>query len=179
MIFHPAAIDGAFVVELAKFEDERGFFARSFCEEEFAGHGIAMKPVQMNLSYNHHAGTLRGMHYQAAPAAEMKLVRCIHGSIWDVIIDLRPDSPTCHRHFGVELSAANRLALLVPDGCAHGFQALRDGTEVLYCVSAPHSPAHERGIRYDDPLFGIQWPLPVSVISEKDRSWPLLDSIVQ
>lgn len=172
MIFHPTSIAGAFLIEMVMFEDERGFFARTFCEKEFADQGIAMHTVQVNLSYNHHKGTVRGMHYQVAPALEKKFVRCIHGSIWDVIVDLRPDSPTYLKHFGVELSTANRLALLVPEGCAHGYQALEDGAEVLYCVSACHSPAHERGIRHDDPCAAIQWPLPVTMISQKDRSWP-------
>jgi dTDP-4-dehydrorhamnose 3,5-epimerase len=172
MIFHPTAVAGAFVIELVVLEDDRGFFARAFCEKEFAGQGIAMHTAQVNLSHNHHKGTLRGLHYQVEPSPEKKFVRCIRGAIWDVIIDMRPDSPTYLRHFGVELSAANRRALFVPEGCAHGYQALEDGAEVLYCVSASHSPAHERGIRHDDPRFGIQWPLPVTCISQKDRSWP-------
>ena len=172
MIFHPTPIAGAFVIELTIFEDDRGFFARVFCEKEFSDHSIAMRTVQANLSGNHHKGTVRGMHFQSAPAEEKKLVRCIQGSIWDVIIDLRPDSPTYLQHLGIELSATNRLALLVPEGCAHGYQALEDGTEALYLVSAMHSPPHERGVRHDDPRFGIQWPLPVTSISRKDSSWP-------
>jgi dTDP-4-dehydrorhamnose 3,5-epimerase len=156
-------------------EDNRGFFARVWADDEFAAHGLVSRVVQMNLSYNRVAGTLRGMHFQHAPYAETKLVRCIRGAIYDVIIDLRPDSPTYKRWIGVKLTAANRLALYVPEGFAHGFQTLEDDTEVFYQVSQYYTPSAEGGVRYDDPAFGIEWPLPVTEISEKDKRWPLFN----
>lgn len=171
MIFTETKLPGAFLIELEEFHDERGFFARSFCMKEFEAHGLKNFTAQCNLSFNHRAGTLRGMHYQVPPAAETKLIRCTRGAIFDVIIDLRPDSPTYLRHFGVELTEENRRALYVPEMFAHGYQALSDGAEVSYQVSEFYTPGYERGIRYDDPAFEIGWPLPVSVISEKDASW--------
>jgi dTDP-4-dehydrorhamnose 3,5-epimerase len=173
MIFHETKLKGAFLVELDKKEDERGFFARSFCAEEFAQHGLCSNMVQANLSYSAKKGTLRGMHYQVPPASEPKFIRCVNGAVWDVIIDLRPDSPTYLEHFGVELSAENRLAIYVPDMFAHGNQALTDDAELLYLMGEFFTPGCARGLRYDDPAFGIEWPLPVSVIIEKDTSWPL------
>ena len=156
-------------------EDERGGFARIFCQREFEAHGLNPEVAQCNLSYNHNAGTLRGMHYQLAPAAETKLVRCTRGRILDVIVDMRPDSPTYLQHISAELSEENRMALYVPGLFAHGYQALTDGAEVTYQVGEFYTPGAERGLRYDDPRLGINWPLPVSVISEKDAAWPLLD----
>ncbi len=174
MIFHETKLPGAFIIELDKKEDNRGFFARGFCEKEFAQHGLHTHMVQANLSFNHRKGTLRGMHYQVPPASEPKFIRCIRGAIWDVIIDMRPDSPTYLQHIGVELSADNRRAIYVPDMFAHGNQTLSDEAELFYLVGEFYTPGCERGVRYDDPAVGIDWPLPVSVISEKDAAWPLL-----
>jgi dTDP-4-dehydrorhamnose 3,5-epimerase len=171
MIFHPTPLHGAFVVELEEHKDERGFFARAFCAREFEEHGLNPVTAQCNLSYNHRAGTVRGMHYQLPPAGETKYVRCLRGAIYDVIVDLRPDSPSYLQHFGVELTQDNRTALFVPELFGHGFQTLRDDTEVLYQVSEYYTPGLERGARYDDPAFAIEWPLPVSVISQKDLGW--------
>jgi dTDP-4-dehydrorhamnose 3,5-epimerase len=171
MVFEATPLAGAYLIRLEQKADARGFFARTFCQRAFAEHGLTPVVAQCNLSYNHRAGTLRGMHYQVAPATEAKLVRCIRGAIYDVIIDLRPDSPSYLQHFGVELSAENRLSLYVPEMCAHGYQTLVDDTEVLYQVSAFYTPETERGLPYDDPALAIDWPLPVSVISDKDRQW--------
>jgi dTDP-4-dehydrorhamnose 3,5-epimerase len=176
MIFHETKLAGAFVVELDKKEDNRGFFSRAFCAREFTEHGLKSKVVQANLSYSHTKGTIRGMHYQLPPATEPKFIRCIRGAIWDVIIDVRPESPTYLQHFGIELSADNRTALYVPDMFAHGNQALTQGAELLYLVGEYYTPGYERGIRYDDPAVGIQWPLAATIVSEKDRSWPLLEA---
>lgn len=176
MKFVETDITGAYVIEPEVLRDERGFFARTFCAREFTEHGLKPVVAQSNLSFNDREGTLRGMHYQLPPAAEAKLVRCTRGAIYDVIVDLRPDSPTYMSHVGVELSEENRAALYVPELFAHGYQALTDGAEVVYQVSEFYAPGHERGLRYDDPALGIEWPLPVSVISEKDRSWPPFES---
>ena len=175
MIFHETKLKGAFIVDLDKKDDDRGFFARAFCSREFEEHGLRPQVVQANMSYNHKKGTVRGMHYQVSPASELKFIRCISGAIWDVIIDMRPDSPTYLQHIGVELSAENRRAIYVPDMFAHGNQALTDGAELLYLVGEFYTPGCERGVRFDDPVIGIEWPLPVTVISENDQSWPLLD----
>jgi dTDP-4-dehydrorhamnose 3,5-epimerase len=172
MRFTETDFPGAFILDVELREDERGFFARTFCQEEFVANGLEPRVAQSNLVFSHRAGTIRGMHYQLPPAAEAKLVRCIRGAIWDVIIDLRPDSPTYGRHLGVELTEANRHALYVPELCAHGYQTLTDRAEVTYLVSESHQPDLERGIRYDDPYFGIAWPIPVTTISPKDSSWP-------
>jgi dTDP-4-dehydrorhamnose 3,5-epimerase len=174
MIFHETKLKGAFIVELDKMDDDRGFFARAFCSQKFEQHGLRPQVVQANMSYNHKKGTVRGMHYQVSPASEPKFIRCISGSIWDVIIDMRPDSPTYLQNIGVELSAENRRAIYVPDMFAHGNQALTDGAELLYLVGEFYTPGCERGVRYDDPLIEIEWPLAVTVISDKDASWPLL-----
>lgn len=176
MIFHPTKLAGAYIVELDRKEDARGFFARGFCEKEFAQHGLHTHMVQANLSCSRRKGTLRGMHYQVPPASEPKFIRCIRGAIWDVIIDMRPDSPTYLDHIGVELSADNRRAIYVPDMFAHGNQALTDDVELFYLVGEFYTPGCERGVRHDDPAIGIEWPLPVSVISDKDAAWPLLDA---
>lgn len=175
MRFLPTAVEGALLIELELHEDERGFFARSWCAREFEQRGLDPALVQCNLSWNASKGTLRGLHYQQAPSQEAKLVRCVRGSLFDVVLDIRPGSPTVGLHHGVELSADNRWALFIPAGCAHGFQTLVDDTEVLYQMSEFFEPGAGRGIRYDDPRYGIEWPLPVSVISEKDRAWPLTD----
>jgi dTDP-4-dehydrorhamnose 3,5-epimerase len=171
MRFSETPLEGAFAIDLEKREDERGFFARTFCMRELEEHGLQSFTAQCNVSFNHRAGTLRGMHYQLPPAAEAKLVRCIRGAIYDVIIDLRRDSPTYLQHFGVRLDDENSSALYVPPLFAHGYQALTDRAEVSYQVSEFYTPGRERGIRYDDPAFGIGWPMDVTVISEKDASW--------
>lgn len=174
MIFTETKLRGAFIVDLDVRGDERGFFARTFCQHEFEAHGLKPTVAQCNLSFNHKAGTLRGMHYQLAPAAETKLVRCTRGAILDVIVDLRKDSPTYLQHVAVELSEDNRRALYVPELFAHGYQALTDGAEVTYQVGEFYTPGFERGLRFDDPALGIRWPLPVTALSEKDAAWPLL-----
>lgn len=175
MILTPTAVPGPVLVDLERREDERGFFARTFCREEFAAAGLEPVVEQANLSFNHRAGTLRGMHLQVAPAEEAKLVRCTRGAIVDVVVDLREGSPTRYSHVAVELTADNRRALYVPPMFAHGYQTLVDDTEVVYQVSAAYTPGTERGLRHDDPALGITWPLPVTVISAKDASWELLD----
>jgi dTDP-4-dehydrorhamnose 3,5-epimerase len=175
MRFTPTPLRGAFVVEPEPHVDERGLFARTFCSREFAEHGLATTFVQCSVSLNRLRGTLRGMHYQRPPACEVKLVRCTAGSIYDVIVDVRPDSPTYRQHFGVELTAANRRALYIPEMFAHGFQSLQDDSEVFYQISEFYTPDASTGLRFDDPALGIAWPLPVTVMSEKDRLWPLLD----
>lgn len=172
MIFRELELPGAFVLEPELLEDERGFFARAFCRRELAEHGLDPEVAQCSLSFNRRRGTLRGMHYQAAPREEAKLVRCIRGAIHDVIVDVRPDSATFGKHAAVELGADNRLALYVPPGFAHGFQTLADDTELYYQMSAEHAPELARGFRHDDPEVGIEWPLPVTAISDRDRELP-------
>jgi dTDP-4-dehydrorhamnose 3,5-epimerase len=172
MIFTETALKDAYVIEIKKIQDARGFFGRSWCQKEFEAHGLVSCTRQENVSYNHKQGTLRGMHYQIAPYEETKLVRCTRGALYDVIIDIRPDSPTYRQWLGVELSAENYRMLYVPRGFAHGFITLADDTEAIYQVSQFYTPDAEGGIRYDDLTFGIQWPTAVQVISEKDKSWP-------
>lgn len=172
MIFTETPLAGAFVIALEPKGDERGFFARAFCQNELAEHGLETTVAQANLSYNHRKGTLRGLHMQNPPHGEDKMVRCITGAIWDAIVDLRPGSPTYRQWFGVELSAANRLMLYVPKGFAHGYQSLTDGSEVLYMVTQFYTPGAERGLRWNDPAFGIAWPLPDPILSEKDAAAP-------
>jgi len=172
MIILPTALHGAYVIDLEKREDSRGFFARAWCRREFEQHHLVPDLMQANLSYNTMKGTLRGMHYQAAPYGEVKLVRCTRGRLYDVIVDLRPESSTYGRWLGVELTADNRLMLYVPAGFAHGYETLEDNTEALYLVSEYYTPGAERGVRYDDPAFEIVWPLPVTSVSEKDQQWP-------
>ena len=174
MKFLPTPLAGAFVVELVRMEDERGFFARSFCQDEFRALGLNPSITQCNISWNRRAGTLRGLHYQERPHEEAKLVRCTRGAVWDVVVDLRDGSPTRLRWHAVELSARNRLALYVPEGFAHGFQTLQDDTEVLYQISESYRPDLARGVRWDDPTLGITWPVSDPVISERDRTYPLL-----
>ncbi len=172
MIFIPTRLGGATVVEPERHDDERGHFARIFCEREFAAHGLPTRVAQANRSLTRREGTLRGMHYQLAPHAEDKLVRCERGAIWDCIIDLRPASPTYCQWLGVELSEANGRMLLVPQGFAHGFLTLSDDVAVSYQVSAFYAPGAERGVRFDDAAFGIAWPAPVRHLSAKDAAWP-------
>ena len=171
MIFEETELEGAYVIELEEFGDERGFFARAWCQKEFNDHGLNSRVVQANLSYNEKQATLRGMHYQVAPHEESKLVRCIRGAIYDVIVDLRPESNTYKDWIGVELTSANRKMLYVPEGFAHGFQTLEDHTEVFYQVTEFYTPGAEKGARYNDPAFQITWPLKVAVISDKDSNW--------
>lgn len=172
MIFKKAGLEGAWVVDLERHEDERGFFARSWCCREFEAQGLDTALVQCNISFNAKRGTLRGMHFQAAPCEETKLVRCTAGSIYDVIVDVRANSSTYCRHFGVELNSRNRTMLYVPKGFAHGFLTLEDETEVFYQMSEYFAPEHARGFRWDDPAFAIPWPAEVRVISERDRTYP-------
>jgi dTDP-4-dehydrorhamnose 3,5-epimerase len=174
MIFQPTALAGAHIVELEKREDDRGFFARAFCAREFGQHGLKPAVVQANLSFTRRRGSIRGMHYQVPPATETKFVRCIRGAILDVLVDVRPGSPTYLQHIAVELTQDNRRAVYIPEMFAHGFQALTDDVEMLYLVSEFHAPGSERGLRFDDPRLGIHWPEPVTVVSNKDRAWPLL-----
>ena len=174
MKFLPAKLAGAFILEPEPREDERGFFARTFCAREFAEHGLAGKLVQCSVSLSRKRGTLRGLHYQKPPAAEAKLIRCTAGRIYDVIVDLRPGSPTYLRHTGVELSATNRRALYVPEMFAHGFITLEDESEVFYQMSEFYAPEFAGGLRYDDPDLGIEWPEKAAVIADKDRNWPLI-----
>jgi len=167
--FIPTPLADAHVIELDKIGDDRGFFSRAFCEQEFAEAGLVSRFVQVNNSLSAEKGTLRGMHYQLAPKAETKLVRCIRGALWDVIIDLRPDSPSFKQHFGIELSSKNRRMLYVPKGFAHGFITLQNDTEAFYFVDEPYAQDMERGIRWNDPHFNIEWPADPAVLSDKDR----------
>lgn len=175
MKFHPTPIAGARLIEPERRGDERGFFARVFCRDEFAAAGLETEFVQMNNSLSAKRGTLRGLHYQLPPRAEVKVVRCIRGALFDAIVDLRPDSPTEGRWFGAELNEDNRLMMYVPRGCAHAILTLSDHAEALYMVSAFYGPEQERGVRFDDPRFGIEWPIQPAEISPKDRGWPDFD----
>jgi dTDP-4-dehydrorhamnose 3,5-epimerase len=172
LIFTPLSLSGAYIVDVQPFTDGRGFFARSFCQNEFADRKLRTNVVQCNISFNTKRGTLRGMHYQASPKAEAKLVRCTRGRIYDVIIDLRPESPTYCRWEAVEMSSSDRRALYIPERFAHGFQTLEDETEVFYQMFEFFSPDHAAGVRWDDPAFGIHWPLPEPIMSDRDRSYP-------
>ena len=178
MKFLPTPLAGAYLIDLEKRGDERGFFARAFCRREFAEIGLETEFVQINNSLSATRGTLRGMHYQLEPAAEVKLVRCVAGALWDVILDLRPGSATVGRWFGAELSAQSRRMMYAPKGFAHGFVTLADDTEAFYLVSAFYAPDLERGVRWNDPHFGIEWPLAPAVISDKDRDRPDFDPAV-
>ena len=175
MIFHETKLPGAFEVHLELTPDERGFFARAWCQEEFEAHGLSASLAQCNVSFNTRRGTLRGMHYQAAPYGESKLVRCTKGAIYDVVVDLRPDSPTFRQWIAVVLTAANRHMLYVPEGCGHGFLTLEDETEIFYQMSQLYNAESARGVRWDDPAFQIAWPEKVEVISERDRTYPNFD----
>ena len=175
MEFSRTRLADAMVIDMQRHEDSRGFFARTFCAREFAEPGLVTEFVQDSQSYNRARGTLRGMHFQTAPHREVKLVRCIAGAVFDVIIDLRADSPSYLEWEGFELSAESGRTLYVPEGFAHGFQTLADDTHVLYAISHPYVPEASAGVRHDDPAFGIAWPLPVAAISDKDAAWPLVD----
>lgn len=177
MRFTPTAVDGVVIVELEPIEDERGFFARAWCPEEFAEAGLHTTWVQENIAYNTRRGTLRGLHFQSAPYAEVKLVRCTRGAVWDVAVDLRPDSPSFRRSVGVELSGDNHWSLYIPEGCAHGYLTLTDDVEMRYLTSHPHAPQASTGIRYDDPLLAVEWPGEVLLLSENDRTWPPLTGV--
>ncbi|MGH7830532.1 MAG: dTDP-4-dehydrorhamnose 3,5-epimerase [Candidatus Binatia bacterium] len=174
MIFTETKLRGAYIIEIEKLEDHRGFNARALCQREFEAHGLVSRFVQANVLFNKRKGTLRGMHYQIPPSAQTKVFWCIHGAIYDVIIDLRPDSPTYKSWLSVELTANNYKMLYVPGNFAQGFMTLEDQTKLFYQASEFYSPEYERGISHDDPAFGIRWPLPVEVISTKDRNWPMV-----
>lgn len=172
MIFGETKLKGAYIIEPERLEDARGFFARTWCQHEFESHGLSQRLVQCSVSFNNKRGTLRGMHYQAAPYEEVKLVRCTMGAIYDVIIDLRPVSPTFKQHVAVTLTAENRTMLYIPEGFAHGFQTLEDDTEVFYQMSEFYAPAYARGVRWNDPAFSIQWPEDRRIILERDQNYP-------
>ena len=176
MRYTPTPLSGAFVIDIEPIGDARGYFAYLFESTEAASHGLRTDVVQVKLSSNKYKGTLRGMHLQLPPAEESKLVRCIRGAVWDVIVDFRKDSPTYLQHFGVELSTENHRAIYVPYMFAHGYQTLTDDAEVMYQVDRPYSPKHEMGLRFDDPALKINWPLDVTQISDKDKAWPLIDT---
>lgn len=172
MIFTPLELEQAWLIDIEPKQDERGFFARVWCRHELAAQGLDTEIAQESISLNHRRGTLRGFHFQNAPHAETKIVYCTRGAIFDVILDLRPQSPTLLRWQGIELSAGNHRAVYIPQGCAHAFQTLTDDAEVAYRISTFYAPQAGGGYRYDDPAFGVVWPLPISVISERDLSWP-------
>lgn len=172
MKFIKTRLEGAFLIEPERLEDKRGFFARTWCKREFEDNGLNTNLVQCNISYNKQKGTLRGMHHQVYPSEEVKLVRCTSGAIYDVIVDIRPGSPSYKLWIAVELSAENRKMIYIPGGFSHGFMTIEDDTEVFYQMSAFYAPEYARGIRWDDPAFGIEWPKEIAVISEKDKSYP-------
>ena len=173
MIFTPTKLDGAFVVELERREDERGFFARSWCADEFAEHGLDTSIAQCNISFNKARGTLRGLHFQRPPHAEVKLIRCTRGAVFDVVVDLRPASPTYCQWVGIDLTEENGRMIYVPEGFAHGYQTLVDSSETFYQVSAAYAPNAEGGVRWDDPAFAIAWPeVENRIMNERDRGWP-------
>ena len=176
MIFTELPLPGAYAVDLQELPDERGFFARSYCPEEFVARGLGPPLEQCSISYNARKGTLRGLHYQVAPHEEYKLVRCTAGAIFDVIVDIRQSSPTYRRWYGTELTMANRRALFIPPGFAHGFVSLTDGAEVYYMISPAYAPEFSRGLRWSDPAFAIEWPLVPAVISARDAAYPLMDA---
>lgn len=177
MIFTETSLKGAFVLDLERREDARGFFARTFCQKELEAHGLKPVIAQANVAFNKYRGTLRGMHFQYPPKPETKLVRATRGAILDVIVDLRPESPTYLQHVAVELTEQNHRALYVPERFAHGYQVLEDGTETSYQVGEFYAPETEGGLRFDDPRLGLSWPLPVGEISPKDAAWKMLDEI--
>ena len=172
MIFTEIKLKGAFIIHPEKLEDERGFFARTWCQVEFARHGLNPRVAQCSISFNRKRGTLRGMHYQIAPYEETKIVRCTQGAIYDVIIDLRPDARTFSQWVALELTSENRQMIYIPEGFAHGFQTLADNTEVFYQISELYAPEHARGVRWNDPAFGIQWPEYQRILSRRDRDYP-------
>lgn len=178
MIFTTTELQGAFIIDIEPRADSRGFFSRTFCAQEFIEYGLEVTNVQCSIAFNHKQGTIRGMHYQTHPLSEAKLVRCTQGAIYDVIVDMRPTSSTYLAHIGVELTAANRRSLYIPEMFAHGYQTLTDDTEVVYQMNKLYTPGYEQGLRYDDPILGIQWQIPVSEIAAKDSSWSLLESML-
>src|SRR5688572_17796333 len=175
MVFTETKIKGAFVVDIKRIQDERGFFGRAFCQHEMKQHGLNEVVAQTNLSHNPTRGTLRGLHYQDAPHEESKLVRCTRGSLFDVLVDLRKGSPTYCQWFGITLTADSFTMLYVPEGCAHGFLTLEDNTDIMYQVSNFYAPGAEKGLLWNDPAFGIQWPMEPTIISDKDRNQPLFN----
>ena len=176
MIFTETPLAGAYIIDLEPRTDHRGFFARIWCQDEMAQHGLKGEIVQSNLGFSLKKGTLRGLHFQTAPYAEVKTVRCTRGAVYDVIVDLRPDSKTYKQWFGIELTPDNHKAIYVPEGFAQGWLALTDNSEIYYHTTQRYAPSAASGIRYDDPAFGIEWPIPITVISDQDRSWPDYDS---
>jgi dTDP-4-dehydrorhamnose 3,5-epimerase len=172
VIFTETSVPGTWLIAPEPAEDNRGFFARTWCAREFGARGLADRWAQCSISFNERRGTLRGLHYQRAPYEETKLVRCTMGSLYDVVVDLRPKSPTFKKHVAVELSASNRLMIYVPEGCAHGFETLEDATEVSYQISEFYTPDHAMGVRWDDPAFAIAWPRADPIVSDRDRSYP-------
>ena len=174
MIFSETKLRGAFIIDLKRLEDERGFFARAFCQREFMEHGLKPVIAQANIAFSRTKGTLRGMHFQFSPAAETKLVRCTRGAVWDIIVDIRPESPTYLDHIGVELTADNYRAIYVPERFAHGYQVLEENSETSYQVGEFYTPSSEGGLRYDDPKLGLKWPMPVTNMTTKDSNWKLL-----
>jgi len=177
MIFTETKLKGAYIIDLERKADSRGFFARAFCQKEFEAHGLKPVIMQANIASNVKRGTLRGMHFQYPPAAETKLVRCTRGAILDIIVDLRPESPTYLDHIAVELNEDNQRALYVPERFGHGYQVLRDNTDTSYQVGEFYTPGCEGGLRYDDPRLKLEWPLPISAISEKDTAWKFLSDV--
>ena len=177
MKFTETKLKGAYIVDLDRKEDSRGFFARAFCQKEFEINGLKPAIVQANIAYNHQKGTLRGMHFQYPPAAETKLVRCTRGGILDIIVDLRPESSTYLDHISIELTEDNQRSLYVPERFAHGYQVLRDNTETSYQMGEFHIPGVEGGLMYNDERLGLEWPLPVAMVSEKEQAWRLLDEM--
>jgi dTDP-4-dehydrorhamnose 3,5-epimerase len=172
--FCPTDVKGAVLIDSILRSDERGYFSRAWCMREFAEHGIEFTPVQANVGFSKKKGTLRGMHFQVAPALEAKLIRCTRGALFDVVVDLRPESPSYCRWYGAELSADNGRMLYIPERCAHGYQTLEDATDLYYLTSQYYTPNAATGVRFDDPAFGIEWPLEATVISDQDRNWPLM-----
>jgi dTDP-4-dehydrorhamnose 3,5-epimerase len=177
MIYTETKLKGAFIIDLEPRADDRGFFARAFCQREFEAHGLKPTIAQANIGFNKRKGTLRGMHFQFPPAAETKLVRASRGAVLDIIVDLRPESPTYLQHIAVELSADNHRGIYIPERFAHGYQALQDDTETTYHVGEFYTPGSEGGLLYNDPRLGLSWPLPVATMSDKDRQWKPLDEI--
>jgi dTDP-4-dehydrorhamnose 3,5-epimerase len=175
MIFTKTDFVGVWIIDPSSNEDQRGRFMRAWCVKEISQHGIEFSPVQANLGFSVSKGTIRGMHYQVAPALEAKLIRCVRGAMFDVAVDLRPQSPTFGKWYGTVLSAENGRMMYVPEHCAHGYQTLQDETEMYYMTSAFYTPSAVRGARFDDPAFGIQWPLAATVVSEQDLNWPLVE----
>jgi dTDP-4-dehydrorhamnose 3,5-epimerase len=175
MRFTETDVVGAWVIDPNPHGDDRGRFLRAWCAREFAEHGLDFLPVQANMGFSARKGTVRGMHFQEAPALEAKLVRCTRGAMFDVVLDLRPNSPSYGKSYGAELTAENCRMLYVPEHCAHGYQTLEDGTEMYYMTSAFYTPSAVRGVRFDDPAFDIRWPLVATVVSEQDRNWPVVE----